>query len=217
MSRAWILIVLLSTIGGPAVAAQDMSLHISDGDLVISEATPGASVLWLGVARERPEWTTRVVRRHGLVVDDDGDGAVQATLGMPAAPHSVWLAVDLATGDWASWLPDGFSDRQVELPPDALVHSAEDGQARSMAIVGRSADVILVRPDVGAWWLRAADGGPGDGNRAIDGTIRPSFGQMQPIQGSPAAPEAVADGDLIIVIDPRGLGFSVTRLASSNS
>ena len=69
---------------------------------------------------------------------------------------------------------------------------------------------LVVRPGVGAWTFVGGDGG----NRDVDpetGPLRFSLDQLDPLPGSPAAPQKSASGDLWFTVDPLTMEISVNR------
>jgi hypothetical protein len=217
MRCAWIVSVLTSIVLGlatpsPAVG-NEMVIAFDGVELRAEEVTPGADVAWFSISRERSGERTRVVRRHGLERDGDGDGVISVILEDPAAPHSVWVVVDLGSGAWRVWQPVGFPIGELELPDDALAGSGE--APRALRLRHRAVDMVLFRPGGGAWWSAAGDGGGGDQDRSINGVIEMAFGQMVPLDGAPVAPGALAAGDLLLVIDPRSLATAVRQYIST--
>ena len=72
--------------------------------------------------------------------------------------------------------------------------------------------MLLVRPGVGAWELQAADAGPRDVDGADDDRPTTAVGDMRSLGASPGPPGKFAEGDVLVGIDPRRLGFYATRL-----
>lgn len=213
MRGAWIVSTLTSIVFGlvvpPPAAGNEMVITLEGLELRADEVTPGADVAWFSIARERSTERTRIVRRHGLERDNDGDGMISVILEDPAAPHSVWVVVDMQSGTWGVWVPAGFPFDELELPDDALAGGDEAPQ--TLRLRHRAVDVVLFRPRVALWWSSAGDGGGGDQDRSINGVIEVAFGQMAPLDGAPVAPVELAAGDLLLVVDPHSLATAVKQ------
>lgn len=91
----------------PAITFQPRSITV-DG------ITAKGQVIGFSVAREvADDDVATVVRRTQVLTDDDGDGKVEWDLGRDVPLRSIWVAVDLATGQVAAATPDGYPLRRV--------------------------------------------------------------------------------------------------------
>jgi hypothetical protein len=178
--------------------------------LIVDGLSIGGETAWIGIMRERPKWTTRVVRRHGLERDEDGDGRVEIALDKAVAFHSVWVVVDLTSGDWDIAVPDGFPRKELSFPVDSF-RQISAGIVDSFQDTRGDIEVLLVRPTVGAWRLSASEGGAHDGDGQSNLQLRAVFSQMRPVGESPTAPGHLSPGDVLVVIDPKSLELYVAR------
>ena len=212
MTRTVVAILVLALAASP-LAAQP-KIEFEKDAVVARGVTPGGSVVWFGVIRDRPGWTNRVVRRDALVADSDGDGAVRLDLGLAVAPQSIWTAVDLASGAFAVATPEGMPRREVELPADALRSSAR-GVVEAIEDARQFLEILVVRPGEGSWTLSAGDGGASDGDLQPDGTIQATLAAMRPAAATKTAPGQLLPGDVVVVVDPRLMEFYVTTFGKA--
>lgn len=202
----------------PTALAAATPLLIFDGDVAVVEGvTPGGSVVLYGLTREWTGAATRVREVFEQVVDDDGDGIASHTLDHPVPAVSLWTAVDLATGELEVAGPEGFASRELTFPPGAI----QNGPSRRLdrlELTGRSQHIVLVRPGAaegaGAWLLRLGDGGDQDEDGANDGRMSFLLSQMTPLAAGPAPPDELADGDVLAILDPETLDFTVVTLTT---
>ena len=169
-----------------------------------SGLTPGGAAVWLVVSRERPEWTTEVVRREAIVKDNGGSGVVTFDIEQPVPPNSVWVVVDLSSGEFAVASPPGLNWVPFESP------AADQSSAAQIQLIRDHRGVVellLVRPGVGAWGLSVGDGGESDDGRAPDGAIRVLPASMHPIGASPGPVSLLQRGDVVVAVDPARMEY----------
>jgi len=70
---------------------------------------------------------------------------------------------------------------------------------------------LVVRPKVGAWGARVGDGGPDDEDPA-PGSFRTTLAHLHPLGASPAPPEKFQAEDVVVVVDPNQMSFSLWHL-----
>jgi len=68
-----------------------------------------------------------------------------------------------------------------------------------------------VRPAVGAWTIRVADGGPDDADGKTDGQTVLLLDSAVALEGSPPAPAKLLEADLWFVIDPARQEVSIQK------
>jgi hypothetical protein len=181
--------------------------------VVVSGATPGGSVAVFGVSRGFNGFTPYLLRQDKVVTDGDGDGAVRLELERPlSAVHSVWTAADLTSGEVGVGAPAGTELLERALAAGAI---AGDG-AEVTTAVGRWAYALWVRPGAdgasGVWIAVVGDGGAGDEDGAEDGSIRARLASFAPLGSEETpAPERLAAGDWIVVVDPQTLEIATGR------
>lgn len=180
--------------------------------LVASGVTPGGKVVWFGVAREVEDYSASVVRRDQVTADEDGDGKVRFELDRPVPALSVWIAVDLASGVWTAATPQGSYAREMPQPgrnPDR----GEPGRPEWVETGRRYLEMAVVRPGEGVWALTLGDGGGDDGDGQVDGRITATLARMRALGGGPGAPDRFSPGDVVAVVDPNRMEYSVETLA----
>jgi hypothetical protein len=73
--------------------------------------------------------------------------------------------------------------------------------------------MLVARPTVGVWSLRAWDRSPDDHDGEDNGEVLTSLGDLQPLDPSwPDPPEKFAKDDVLVVILPETLRYYATRL-----
>lgn len=193
----------------PAVLSAQPSVVIAEQSVSAAGVTPGGAVVWFSYSREPEPYTERLVRRDALLTDDDGDGAVTFALDGPVAMKSLFVAVDLATGAFEAAVPGGYEPVESPLPGHGIGATLRFIEAERSFV-----EVLLVRAGVGAWGLSAGDGGAGDGDGTPDRGVQAVLADFTPIGASPAVPEHLAPGDLVLVLDPMRMDLMGTRVAS---
>ena len=216
MHRRVRLALLAFVLLAPAVpaAAVELAFETTEpGAVVVTGVTPGGSLAVYALVREWTGFSTRVRETAEVVADDDGDGTVRLELDRAVAPMSAWVAVDLASGALAVSGPPGFTPRELPFPTAALTRGPADRLDR-LELTGRMVHVLLVRPGdgPGAWLLHLGDGGAQDDDGANDGTMGFLLARMTPLGASPPPPDEVAAGDVVALVDPDTLDFSVVTL-----
>ena len=192
----------------PALASAAPPVLSFEPQAVLAQGvTPKGKVVWFSIAREISRQATTIVPRLDILADDDGDGAVRFPLDRDVPLRSIWCAVDLASGDVALATPEGFPLLEKDWPGGAIPAALNRlDLARSFAYL------VAVRPGVGAWTLRAGDGGASDEDGEADGNLRAALARFTPVAASPAVPEHLAPGDLLIVIDPNRMEILKVRM-----
>ena len=169
--------------------------------------TPGGGVVWLGMARRIETYEPIYVRRHGIVqADAKGQAELPVTEAVPR--HSIWLAVDLKTGAYATASPAGFAPLAFTLSPEAL-------ELRGAALADRLIDtadygeVLLVRPGKGAWGKAVGHGGLDDESATGEAVVKVAFDKLLPVPGTvEPAPAKLSAKDLVVVLHPRAMAIA---------
>jgi hypothetical protein len=207
---AAVLVVALAAL--PAHA--QLAIGFEENAVVVKGVTPGGSVVWFGIARERPGRITRVVRRDSVLPDSDGDGLVRFDLERSVAVQSIWAAVDLTSGAFVVATPEGMPRREVALPGNSFRRSPV-GAVNALQDSREFLEILVVRPGEGAWSLSVGDGGSSDADMQPDGNIEATLASMRPLQGSKGAFDQLLPGDVVIVVDPRQMEFYTTTFGKA--
>jgi hypothetical protein len=198
-------------LGRPAWAQAGPSgptLLVTDQSVTAAGMTPGGAVVWLGMARRVEEYEATFVRRHGAM-QADAQGQAQVPLTEAVPLQSIWAAIDLHTGAYATASPAGFAPLAIQLGPDALeVRGA--GLADRLADVADYAEVLLVRPGKGAWGKAVGRGGVDDEGNPGDATFRLALDKLEALPGTATpAPVKLSAGDLVFVLHPQAMALAV--------
>ncbi len=169
--------------------------------LLAQGITPGGRAIWWSVAHERPDSFVTIVYRLEEQTDTDLDGKVGFAFDGPLPEASLWLAIDVATGGYATYAPEDFGVTEDALPPEAAIEGSGRAPSDAFREVARPlVNVLLVRAGQGAWSLRAGDGGATDQD-GVDGELSFTIDSMTPVGTSPVAPSRYARGDRLLSID----------------
>jgi hypothetical protein len=191
----------------PAAYASPAPLAIALGDhsLTIAPLTPGARAVLLGVDRESETFFFNDT--HYVDAQAESGGTATFSIDRGITPLSVWIAVDAATGQAAVSTPAGSPYRAR---PSAA--KSANARASSIAIDGPAVDLVLVRPGTGAWRISAGDGAALDADRLQDQTLTLAAADLEPLDGSAAAPSELAARDLLIGIDAQRQEYFVVEV-----
>jgi hypothetical protein len=204
------LAVGLVLLASPLSAATPPEISFEADSVVARGISPRGQAVWFSVAREISRRSINVVPRHAVMTDEDGDGTVRLELGQEVPLRSIWFAVDLATGETAVAVPEGFPFLDMDLPGKAI-----PAALNRLDLERRFAYLVLVRPGVGAWQLRVGDGGASDEDGEPDGTLRAELSNLTSVQeGGPPAPERFSPRDVLLVIDPERMESAAVRLGA---
>lgn len=204
----WIAAALLWAL---PVGAASFKVTLEADAVLISGATPKGQIVLLGVARKIGEDDFPVVRRHlEVLADDDGDGAIRYPVEEGVPLRSLWAVADLTSGDHDAAAPERFGLRRVNWRGRGL-QRRPDGKD---AIEDRRPrlELLVVRPQVGAWTLRVNDGDASDGDGIIDGRLEGVLDRMTPLAASPQAPSVFQRDDLVLALDPAALEITLVKV-----
>jgi hypothetical protein len=184
-----------------AAAAQPPTIAFDGAMVRATGITRGGKVAWFGVGHLHEEAALHIISRHGFVVDTDGDGEVSFEIAPEVPVHSVWIAVDMESGELAVASPEGHELRLLDLPPNAI-HPGVSGGSDVFEDGHRMLQVVVVRPRSGAaWGVDVADGGSHDGDGEGNGRLKLPLEALTPLEGSPELrPAVLTAGDIFVAI-----------------
>jgi hypothetical protein len=194
----------------PTSGAPAPSIAFARSSVTVSGLTPKGQAVLFGMTREVAEDDVATVsRRSQVLTDDDGDGTVRLDLDSDVPFRSVWVAVDLATGQFTTAAPEGYPLRQVSWRGAGIDRSAS--RADRVEDQRTFAEVLLVRPGVGAWQLTVGDGSDSDDDGAADGRIAAALDRMTAVAGTVPPPSRFDPSDVVVLIDPNRMELTVVR------
>lgn len=212
IGAATVLLLVLSCSPGYADAA--MTLTLESDALVVSSLSPGDTVALLSLSRQMFHSIVRSERRDEWLEDEDLDGEVRLPLESPAPEQSVWLAVNVTSGEWAMTVGAPETGGPLVVADAGDVFS---GSAFSQA--GTFFELLVVRPgtgpDAGAWGGALADGTALDADGELNRSIGVSPSALTAVGSSPTPPGDFQPGDIVAVVDPATLYFGVEQVQAS--
>jgi len=211
MRRALPLVVAGLLLAGSAGAQTKPEPRIAfeETAVVASGLTPGKAVAWLGVERIVDENLAAELVQRSKTLTAGADGVSRLDLGRPAAQRSLWVAVDVDSGEFVVAAPDGY--RINRRPKPSRLDVVEGNGPDAILDGGSYLFGLVVRPQEGAWTFQGGDGGPQDDDGGTDGRVRFALNQLKPLAGSPAAPDKVRGSDLWFVVDLLTMRISIHK------
>ncbi len=203
--------IVLASLLVPAVWAQP-TLQLDATTIVATGLTPNGSAVLVGVVRDRSGHQTIIWHSTEILTDTEGRGTVELEPQAPLDQSSVWAVIDLTTG--ASGVAASGSGLLLEdPPPEDLVTWEPDGTVATFGTRLVTADLVVVRPGIGAWKLSARDGGTADLDGQLDGVLLLDPDDLEAVDpGLTATPGKLRAGDVLFAISPRTLHFHWQRL-----
>jgi len=200
------------TLWGLAVQAAPR-VSISGSEIDVEGIAPGGEALLFGVARATENYAITAHRTTMVLEDSDLDGTVTFDYGGTVPLRSVWLGIDLATGEHAEASPVGFSSRELPWPPQAI-----PAALNRLELDNALLQVVLVRPRAaapsneahGVWTVRTGDGGLADSDGTQNGRVRVELSDFKSVDGSGSPPKQVTPEDRLFVIDLLSLQWSAS-------
>lgn len=198
--------------GHPSAMASPPVVTLSGSAVTVTRLVPGSSLALLAVAKESAYYMARVVSRQELLRDEDRDGQVQYVPPSGVAFRSIWIVVDITTGDLSMAWPDGFSPIEMRQggkgrgkPVEVIANTLDIGRT--------SATLLVVRPGIGAWASRLREGTEADADKKSDRRIRVDLSKLRPLsEDMGKAPLALDKGDVVAVLDAATLQYWTSRI-----
>jgi hypothetical protein len=198
-----------------ASAPPELLVSFEEAAVLAVELTPGGDVVFWSVGREPLGSVQRVVRHLGLaVVDAQGEARFEPESG-EVLLKSVWAVAEVATGAFAIAAPPGFVLREIPFPGNGFAVGAP-GRVNRLRHPKSALDLLMIRPGVGAWRLRAHDTSAKDRDGEDDDQVLTDLDDLDDLEpfdpAGPEPPERYARDDLVLVVDPEDLTYYATRL-----
>lgn len=198
--------------------ARTLQLSASGHQIQVSGATAGNTVVLMGIAREPLAGATSVESWVRALADDDGDGIATLDLKREVPLKSAWGAIEIASGNAGVAVAEGFP-LEIVRPGPAGFELDPVEQVPLIRLDRSTLQFLLVRPGVGAWALKAYDGGSGDlGNLedgVPDGLLRVDPRQFEPLKAEFGEFPGLSARDWIGAIDDRKLTILLLRGADA--
>jgi hypothetical protein len=185
-------------------AAAGMKLRFEERAIVVSGVTPGARTMWLAVIHEPHGYHPRITDRSSVVADDDRDGVVRLTMDQGVRNDSVWVVVDMMSGDHVVETPSPARVKHVSLSP-GLLHRKGNGKGASIENVSQWMVFWCVRPGVGVWKSIVDDGSATDADGIVDGKLTSALSSMVSVDSNQIPPDDFQRGDVLVAVDLFGL------------
>ncbi|MCP4661502.1 MAG: hypothetical protein GY856_39370 [bacterium] len=209
-----VLLTMLVSLAAGQVAAEsslELFLDLESAAVVISSLEPGAEVVYFDLYRFSAGYVPRTEHRATIVDDDDGDGIVEVELARELPGKFLAVAVELESGRFGVFRPEGSPGREVAFPAHSLQEGPGDRLDR-LESTGPYLELLLVRPGTGAWQLTTGDGTPTDESPSSDGVVLNALEMMRPVGDSPPPPEDFATGDVLVRVKPAPMEYYAVRL-----
>jgi hypothetical protein len=193
--------------------AGSLVLTFGERSVTVSGATPGSDVVLFAIAKEPGNSVVPVPMKtvHAVVLhDDDHDGTVIFERQRAVPLIAVWVAVDLASGQWVASGSPGFDAQTI--PLESLAKQDNAGQLRKLSALVPEMDVLLVRPGTGAWRVYAAKTSTIDENGRAARPLQIDVGAMIPLATSLPKLDAIHQGDILALIEPHSMRFAVVEV-----
>jgi hypothetical protein len=204
-------LVALATLLMPGQALSAFELQVNDRAVAITNVPAGASVVLFTCARTTLNRRMHLQTWSKVLSDDDRNGVIEfaAERGVPL--RSVWIAVDLATGEHAI---GARPDYPLWRAPLALSRFRKDAEGELAAIEFELPRLILlfVRPGKGAWIVSSDEGGAGDGDGTPNFKLLIRASDAVAVAGKDAPPRHLRNGDFVAAIDPGSLDIWSTEV-----
>lgn len=182
-----------------------LSVTFGPNEVRVTGAKEGARVVAFGIGLGTFNDAPLLTRHAQALADEDRDGTI-AFRPRSLPESSVWVAVDMETGEYVLATPTGAVPTPLDLPP-----AAWHAQRAHLDIRIEYLEVLVVRPGVAAWTLRMGDGGSNDADGRPNGVLTFRLDRMKRLVGENDGPPVVIPRDLIVAIDPHTLQAFVSE------
>ena len=202
MIRALISAAILLT--ALPVAAQ-LQVQYGAKSLTVSGASARADVVVIGIIHANSKGFESIQTPQSIE-RTDAAGAVTVEVARPSF-RSVWLIVDLRSGDFIVSSPPGYAVRRMPVPADAI-----DRTGHALLHSFPSADLFIVRKGQGAWHARASEGS----QDPRDARLNVSVDHFKPVGATPSAPPVLTPKDIVMVFNAPYMEFWATKLTPAD-
>jgi hypothetical protein len=200
-------ILCLATVAFPAAA---MTLTVDPEGVTVAGVPAGSRVLLFGVGREPRRYQSAIRRWTEVLADDDRDGVVRFSSAV--TNKSIWVAVDLDTGESVAGTGPGYPRR--EITTGFGLKRNDTGQLSKLENARGIAELLIVRPGRGAWRLSAVKSSAVDDARDNPSLMRLDAASFRAVSGVLSDDlRYLRRGDVLAMIDPRVMEFYVVQVS----
>lgn len=203
-----------ATAAETALAPARMAVTLEAESAVATGVTPGATVAWLGVSRDREEWLDHLYHWRLTAEDADKDGIVRFPRKEGFPGQTILVAVDLVTGGWAV---GGTYPLESGVAPPELGSPKSDaaGLLTAFSHRGSKVDILVARAGGEAWSARVLDGGPLDADGVADGIVTVGLAALPSRGGKAGRLDGIRPGDVVAMVGASGPWARVVRFAGN--
>ena len=198
-------LLLLGTVLLVAPAQAAIQVTYERQALNVSGITRGGAIAVFGVNLGVDHGYPRVHKEEQIVRDDAGTSTVRVAVTDAISFRSLWVIVDVETGDYVVSTPPGFRPRLMAPPLIAVADQV-------VRIQKPSVEAFLVRPKLGAWGLSVADGRDGDDDGPATHGLTIAAEHLHAIGGTPRGPARFLPGDILVLCDTDWMEYAVVRV-----
>ncbi len=211
------LLVLGFVMTSATFAQAELTAQIVGDQIRMSGLKAGGSAAVFGISRFSDGYDAEVVRHEFIAVDEDADGNASIKATRPFPLRTIVVVVDLQSGAYASVLPERYRHARAWQFNYSRLKVNKDGLLDALVENLETAELLLVRPSVGAWRLSAADGGEADADKKSDRQLRLALASFVSLRMSPPGtrdklPKDFKKNDVIVLIEPNLMGYYVGQL-----
>ena len=203
MRGSWILVLTLFL---PEAASAQLSMSFGANEVTVSGITKGGEAALVSMSKDVENWMAKVSSFSVVLSDTDGDGSETYELTSPLVKRSLWVAVDVTSGESIVVSP-GLTGTQAKIDPGEAIQQGVGGLYNILADKRTVLDLTVVRPRGGAWRIQAWDGGSNDLDGEANGVIEIDAQVMTPMRAGGAALIDFRAGDVLLGLDYSNLEF----------
>ena len=194
-----LLLITGLTVTPSARAQQPPKLEITrDAEKVSVRGGTSKGRVWLySTTRSFVDYRQLYGESFEILVDEDGDGAVEKQKRADDEVLEQWLALDEGRGELVA-------TRGLAVAPGRLTADDPSKTASEIELRGRWFDVFLISKGEGVWKLTVMDGGPRDRDRGKPAQVLASFEDLEDVDKAARkpAPLKLRASDVLVVVDP---------------
>jgi hypothetical protein len=190
---------------------QTLTMTFSGSTIVIGGTVGSQPIYLYGVAREPRGFINRIQSYEARLTDDAGAGQVTYPFDPARSSRSIWVAIDLVSGESVAGHPPGYPAAPMADPQERLKMNSSS-QVAQLTAIGTLPDFLIVRPGVGIWHQSATSGSSLD-DGTEDGKVTLSVSHFEPQDATTGPPpQTLQNGDVVFVIDSFHARYSLTKV-----